>query len=124
MYPLLSRVLFSLALTLAVEGAAAPLLSPRLLRFPEKSEKNTPLRRFLASLICNLLTNPLLNLLYVLSFSFGADPVMFIIAAEICAVLYEAFLYGAFLNESFRFSLALSAAANALSFSAGLLAAP
>jgi hypothetical protein len=74
-------------------------------------------------LLGNLLTNPLLNLVYGWVF-FRTSPALSalcLLALEACAVLYEAFLYDGLLLCGKRDALRVSLLCNAVSFGTGLL---
>ncbi len=74
-------------------------------------------------LLGNLLTNPLLNLVYGWVF-FRTSPVLSavcLLILEICAVLYEAFLYDGLLLCGRKDALRVSLLCNAASFGTGLL---
>ena len=107
---LLLVFLRNLVVTAAVEGAAVLWIRRD--------------RHFLFySLLCNLLTNPLVNLLLVLSvWGLGRDAYYPALALlEVLAVAAEAVVYRRLGGLSKRWSLWLSLLLNALSFLAGLL---
>lgn len=102
--------LWALGLTILVEGAAMALLFGK--------------RRYVyCSLLCNLLTNPALNLLLLLAVNgLGADayaPALFLL--EFAVVLVEGYVIRLLCSFSRRKALAVSLLLNALSFLAGLL---
>lgn len=107
---LLFVFLRNLVVTAAVEGAAV-LCVRRDKRF------------LFYSLLCNLLTNPLVNLLLILSVWWlgGSAYYPALALLEVLAVAAEAVVYHRLGGLSKRVSLWLSLLLNALSFLAGLL---
>ncbi len=75
------------------------------------------------SLICNILTNPLLNLLLVFPLHYFGQTVYVICAVtgEICVFVGEAYLYRLFTRAAIKKCVIVSLAANAASLGAGLL---
>ena len=98
------------ALTAAVEGVIILLLTGRM-------------RCLLYSLLCNLLTNPALNLTLWLASSVYGEAVRLplLLALELAAVLTEAAVYRLLCRWSFGRALLVSAALNLASFLAGVL---
>lgn len=75
-------------------------------------------------LICNIITNPLLNTFLMLlgSLSVGKLPIFFItIVLEFAIVFAEGGLYKLMLDVDYRQSLKVSAMCNGISFAVGLL---
>lgn len=104
----LLRLLAALALTVAVECSATALLLGR--------------RAAYAALLCNLLTNPLLNALLLLCEAlWPAGRAAALALLEAAVVAGEAALFTRLLHAPLRQSLPLSLLLNALSFGAGLL---
>lgn len=104
----LLRLLAALALTVAVECSAAALLLGR--------------RAAYAALLCNLLTNPLLNALLLLSGALWPAGLTAALALlEAAVVAGEAALLMRLLRAPLRQTLPLSLLLNGLSFGAGLL---
>jgi len=103
-------VLLPLLLTVAVEGSAV------LIIFRQKEYGYF-------CLLCNLLTNPALNLLLLVFVSlFGARvyyPVL--IPAEIAVVFIEAAVYNYICRFGMKKAIMLSAFLNSISFAAGVL---
>lgn len=98
-----------LALTILIEGALAALLFGRW-------------HAVYATLLCNLLTNPLVNL--ILLFVLRLSPGLYVPALsvlELCVVLGEGLLLRKLLPRPFPRALAVSLLLNAASFGAGLL---
>jgi len=84
-----------------------------------------PARRWLkAGLICNVLTNPLLNCVLMLAGMFisGAAHRALTVFLELCVVACEALIYRLMLGESRRRCVCVSLVCNLLSYGAGLLA--
>jgi len=100
----------SLLITIAVEGIAILVL------FRRKDY-------FYYSVLCNLLTNPALNLVLMITVkAFGASvyyPVLLL--AEVAVVFVEAALYKYLSGLNMKKCIMLSAFLNALSFAAGVL---
>ena len=98
-----------LALTATIEGAAVMILFRRK-------------EYVYYSFLCNLLTNPALNLLLLLSVKILGKAVYFpaLFLAETTAVFVEAAVYKYLCRFSFLKSAALSVFLNALSLSAGI----
>ena len=104
----LLRLLAALALTVAVECSAAALLLGR--------------RAAYAALLCNLLTNPLLNALLLLCGALWPAGLTAALALlEAAVVAGEAALLMRLLRAPLRQTLPLSLLLNGLSFGAGLL---
>lgn len=104
----LLRLLAALALTVAVECSAAALLLGR--------------RAAYAALLCNLLTNPLLNALLLLCEAlWPAGRAAALALLEAAVVAGEAALLARLLRAPLCQALPLSLLLNALSFGAGLL---
>lgn len=104
----LLRLLAALALTVAVECSATALLLSR--------------RAAYAALLCNLLTNPLLNALLLLCEAlWPAGRAAALALLETAVVAVEAALLARLLRVPLRQALPLSLLLNALSFGAGLL---
>ena len=103
----LLRLLAALALTVAMECSAAALLLGR--------------RAAYAALLCNLLTNPLLNALLLCEALWPAGRAAALALLETAVVAGEAALFTRLLRAPLRQALPLSLLLNALSFGAGLL---
>ena len=76
-----------------------------------------------ASLICNVVTNPILNVVvFLLTAILYPNDVVYpvILVLECAVVLIEAYFYKRMLNSSFTACLMFSLIANLLSFSAGM----
>ena len=76
------------------------------------------------SILCNFITNPILNLILALLTVFITNNSVLIIIAvilEIAVIIFEAFIYHNVTDEKFRSCLILSALSNALSFGIGLI---
>lgn len=103
----------ALLLTILFEGLACSAIKPLLFR------KVKYLKLIVAMLLCNIVTNPLLNLIILFCgfepFSFGT--VLF----ETAVVAAEAVLYRMMLGERIRKTLLLSAFCNMVSYCLGLL---
>jgi uncharacterized membrane protein len=110
MNTLFLAVLLPLLLTVAIEGSAV------LIIFRQK-------KYGYFCLLCNLLTNPALNLLLLVFVSlFGARayyPVL--VPAEIAVVFIEAAVYNYICQLGMKKAIMLSAFLNAMSFAAGVL---
>ena len=107
------QLLAALIETMAIEAAVALLMK-------------MDVRWLFPCLLGNLLTNPLLNLLYnryLSSFGEAAPLPSWLVLAglEIGAVLYEAFIYDGILLCGRKDALRVSLLCNAASFGAGLL---
>lgn len=107
------RILLDLALTAAVEGAAICVWNKKAL---------------LSSVICNLLTNPALNLILLTASGLmglgGTGYWVLTGALELLAVFAEAALYRRLEGWTLRVCLTASAVLNTLSFAAGLAVGP
>ena len=107
------KILFNLALTVAVEGAAICVRDKKAL---------------LSSVVCNLLTNPLLTLLLLAASGLlglrGTGYWALTGALELGTVAAEAAVYRQLEGWPFRAALMVSAVLNLLSFSAGMLIRP
>lgn len=76
------------------------------------------------SFLCNLITNPIINLILALLTLLVTNNVIFIliaIALEIAVIIFEAFIYYNVLDENMRKCIILSILSNILSFGVGLL---
>ena len=76
-----------------------------------------------ASLICNVVTNPILNVvIFLLTAILQSNDVIYpvILVLECAVVLIEAYFYQRMLNSRFTACLVFSLIANLLSFSAGM----
>ena len=76
------------------------------------------------SLLCNTVTNPLLNVLLMMGRVLIPDPVavaLLLLLLEAGAVLAEAYIYKDFLKKAYRPCLLFSVIANVFSFTAGSL---
>lgn len=104
------HLLAALALTIGVEGAAMFLLSRRW-------------RFAYYSLLCNLLTNPLLNLILLLLAPLGGPALYYgaLAVLELAVCAGEGLLYAKLCGWPLRRALPASLGLNALSFIAGLL---
>ncbi|MBE6758209.1 MAG: hypothetical protein E7552_06665 [Ruminococcaceae bacterium] len=74
------------------------------------------------SLICNLVTNPILNVIMMLVYAFLPQQwlvALILFALEIAVVFIEAYFYRCRLRVSYRACLLFSLVANALSFGVG-----
>ena len=107
------RFLLALLLTIAVEGAAI------LLIFRRK-------KYAYYSLLCNLLTNPAMNALLLISSWLLGMRVYYpaLAVAEITVVIVEAIVYNYICGFGMKKAAALSVFLNALSFAAGILINP
>lgn len=103
---LIIQMASALLLTIAVEFAVYLLLT-----------RKNPASLLLCSVAVNVLTNPLLNYLYLFE-------VRNLILLEASAVLAESFLIMAFLKLSYLRAMVLSASANLASLLAGILIMP
>lgn len=77
-----------------------------------------------ASLLCNVLTNPILNLSLALLGYVLPDQnalIVLLVVLEIAVVFFEAFLYHKLLGESYKKCLLISLICNTCSFGVGLL---
>ena len=76
-----------------------------------------------ASLICNVVTNPILNVvIFLLTAILQSNDVIYpvILVLECAVVLIEAYFYQRMLNSKFAVCLIFSLIANTISFSAGM----
>lgn len=103
---LLMQMASALLLTIAVEFAVYLMLTGK-----------NPASLLLCSVAVNVLTNPILNYLYLFE-------VHDLILLEASAVIVESFLIMALLKLSYSRALVLSAAANLASLLAGILIMP
>lgn len=102
--------LWALVLTVAIEEAVALL-------FVRSRSVIMP------CLACNLLTNPLLNYIFVLSALFIPGAELYVVVfLEIAAFVAEAFVYRLWLGKTYSFCFLLSAAANLCSVAVSGLA--
>ncbi len=112
MAAVLLRFALALVLTVAAEGLIALVWQRRL-------------RVVYASVLCNLLTNPALNLALLLlaAPAPGRDWIYYLGLAvgEIAAVFIEAAVYQSLCRWKFTFALLFSAVLNAASFGLGFL---
>ena len=108
MYELL-RIVFALVLTLAIECGLSLIFKSRQLTY--------------AVLLCNLLTNPLLNFLLLLYVVFFGRGFYFVLlgALELVVVFAEALIIKALTDYLPRKAFLLSLLFNASSFCVGLL---
>lgn len=114
---ILWRFAVALALTAAVEGAA-------MLALGRGGRLGVPARRAAyASLLCNLLTNPLLNLLLLLAgwWLGAAARQWLVLPLELAVVAGEAALYHLLLSWGAKRAVAVSLLLNSLSYLVGLL---
>ena len=77
-----------------------------------------------ASVICNIVTNPILNTLLFLLMPFLSEPEMIfpiIYLLEVVVIILEAFFYQRLLNKPYKRCLLYSLATNLLSFGIGLI---
>ena len=77
-----------------------------------------------ASLICNAITNPILNTLLMILIHFVEDQTILLsitICLEVIVVVVEAYFYKRMLRESMLKCLVVSLIANAISFLLGIL---
>jgi len=104
------ELLWALLLTLIIEGAAVLIIFRRA-------------KYVCYSVLCNLLTNPALNLLLALSVNIfgGRAYYPLLITSELAVIFIEAAVYRYICGFGTRKSVLLSAVLNALSFAAGLL---
>ena len=104
-------LLYAFALTVLIECGLALLFRSRQLVY--------------AVFLCNLLTNPLLNLLMMLYYNYIGRQYYWAVVAvlEVCVVIAEALLLRAMMRYTVRRSLALSLLFNGCSFAAGLIIA-
>lgn len=102
-------LIYALLLTILSEGILVLLLT--------RSGKTA-----LQSIYCNLVTNPVVNLIYVSAQPYLAPKAgwILIIVLEILVVLSEMYFYRIMSEKAFLFCLFLSLCANAFSFSLGL----
>ena len=107
------ELLKALLLTLLTEGVAV------LLIFKQK-------KYIYYSILCNILTNPAMNLLLIVSmvvFGAGSYYIMLIIA-ETVVIFVEAVVYNYICRFGFKRSFILSLFLNVLSFTVGILINP
>ena len=99
----------ALVLTVAIECGLALLFKQKGLVY--------------AVFLCNLLTNPLLNIILLLYYNFISREYYWLVVGflEISVLFTEAFLIKAMVKYTFRKSLALSLLFNGASFVLGLL---
>ncbi len=106
-----SSLLTALFLTIVIESIPLVFFSPR--------------KKYLSvGFLCNILTNPLLNCLRILIYSFYPNPkvlLIFTIVSEVLIILGEGWLYVNILHISPRKGLFISALCNGLSYGLGLL---
>ena len=79
---------------------------------------------FKASVICNVVTNPVLNaivMLFTFYFGWGKLAYGLVLLLELAVVFLEAELYRVMLNKTFWHCLIFSACANVFSFGMGLV---
>lgn len=108
----LLNYLVPLMLTIALEASAAALL----FRYNKQEQR--------ALLLCNLLTNPVLNLLLLVYLALAgvSAPLLVIIVLEVAVWLSEAYLMRRFVQTPLRKSYLLPMLAiNAVSYACGLI---
>ena len=77
-----------------------------------------------ACFLCNLVTNPILNLLFIILFTYdpsGNTAFLLLLVAEVLVVILEAYFYQRMLNRSRGICLAFSITTNLLSFGIGVV---
>lgn len=83
-------------------------------------------KRIATSLLCNIATNPLLNVILFLVAWFVPNQVTYIVIVlilELAVVVFESFIIYNVMNESATKSIKVSAICNAFSFAMGLVVA-
>ena len=102
-------LLLAFALTVAVECGVAALFRSKGLVY--------------TVFLCNLLTNPLLNLLLLLYYNYISREYYWSVVAvlEICVVMTEALLIRAAIKCPFKKAISFSLLFNGISFAVGLL---
>ena len=111
MIPLLKSLLLCFLVTVALESIPALCL-------PQGKAW------WKVSLLCNTLTNPLLNVLLLIGRALISNPVavaLLLLFLEAGAVLVEAYVYKDFLKKAYKACLLFSVIANVFSFTAGSL---
>ena len=102
-------LLSALVLTIIIEGAVVLLIT-----------KDTKILRY--SIYCNLMTNPLLNLIGILFSALSHTAfIIWVAVGEIAVLISEAALYRLFGNVPKKKAFIISLAANLCSFLAGIL---
>ena len=105
----IAQLFINLALSIAIEG----VLAFALFRSP---------RFCYDTLLCNLLTNPLVNLLVMAALRLRPDlywPILILL--EIAVVFVEAYLYRLLFDMPNKRALAVSLLVNAVSYGAGVI---
>ena len=83
-------------------------------------------KRIATSLLCNVLTNPLLNVILFLVAGFisnQATYILIVLVLELAVVAFESFIIYNIMNESATKCIKVSAVCNAFSFTMGLIVA-
>jgi len=116
-------MLRALALTTFVEGAGMLVYVSVVKRVRPALAPDSRLRYVYYSLLLNLLTNPLLNLLLWLIFLAGGRGwyTLFLWVLEVCVVLGEGLLYARLCAWPLRRALLVSLLLNGLSLAVGLV---
>lgn len=86
--------------------------------------KSNKIKWICSSVLCNFITNPLLNILLLLfSLIIVNDIVLYglLITLEILAIAFEAFLYHNITDNSIKKCVTISAVCNCISFAFGLI---
>ena len=140
-YRIYIELLWDLLLTIIIEGAAIMVVF-RVKRFGNKflmtlgfpaqntMDASLPSRKRLYkyayySLLCNLLTNPAMNLLLAVSLGIFGNGAYYptLVMAELAVVFVEAIVYNYICSFGIKKAALLSAFLNTLSFAAGILMA-
>lgn len=111
----MEKIAYSLFIALFLTCAAEML--PQLFLKERK-------KLILSGLLCNAITNPLLNVTVLLLYAFVNDIwVLYsiIILLEVVVLFAEAGIYKLILDKPFKICLTVSAVCNAVSFSVGLI---
>lgn len=104
-------LMLALLVTILVEGCIVALWK-RNCRF------------LMCSVLCNIATNPLLNVLLLIlreQFGIGGAYHAMVAAGEILVVLFEAFLYSVYMGRSYRSCLLVSLVLNLSSYGFGIV---
>jgi hypothetical protein len=106
---ILELLFYYLLITILVEGIAIFIIFRRA-------------KYIYYSFLCNILTNPALNLLLLYSNKFGSEAYYLIFfLGEVAVVFIEAYVYNYICRFGFKKSIVLSIVLNALSCGAGFL---